>query len=213
LGQVPDVVVDTDGNIYTPDFSFATPTMIQKVVVRNVGPNGAARILDAMRAAGLDQPGDDGGVVADTGVTVFTAVIDGQEIVNKIAMSGPGPQPDISPHPGVGLLARLQDPAETWGAADVQPATFTPTAYRIYLADSLADGTGIEWPLAISVDDFGQPSVPNFDVDGLRAGVVFGDDAQKITDAFGDQPEGSYVQGANGLVAIWIRPLLPPEIA
>ncbi len=117
LGEVPSVVVDTAGNIYTAGPTPACPSgggcgsLIPPVVVRDVGANGAAQILAAMRAAGLDKEGSSG-VPGDAGVTVFTAQIDGQEIVNRIAAGGPGGpgHPGASPQPAIDLLNRLLDP-------------------------------------------------------------------------------------------------------
>ena len=178
LGEMPSVVVDTAGNIYTADPNATTQTLIPAVVVRDVGPNGAAQILAAMRAAGLDKAGSSG-VAGDAGVTVFTAEIDGQEVVNRVAPGGPaGPgHPGASPEPAIALLNRLLDPTETWGAADVSIAAFTPTAYKVYVAPSTGTGTTADWPLTTSLATFGSPSQPDFGVTGLRGGVVLGADA------------------------------------
>lgn len=93
IGALPEVVVDSDGRIYTPATpanATATP-LVPPVTVRDVGRAGAGRILDAIRAAGLDHEGSGVGVVADVGATVFTVVIDGREIVSRFARAGGGP--------------------------------------------------------------------------------------------------------------------------
>ena len=82
-------MVDTAGDIYAADPNATQQTLVPAVVVRDVGANGAAQILAAIRVAGLDQEGSSG-VPGDAGVTVFTAQIGGQEIVNRIAAGGPG---------------------------------------------------------------------------------------------------------------------------
>ena len=159
LGQLPSVVVDTAGDIYTADPNATQQTLVPAVVVRDVGAIGAAQILAALRAAGLDQEGSSG-VPGDAGVTVFTAQIDGQEIVNRIAASGPGGpgHPGALPSPAIELLNRLLDPAETWGAADVSNAHFAPTAYKVYVAPATDTGTAVDWPLATALADFGTPA-------------------------------------------------------
>src|SRR3954454_18406412 len=53
LGQLPDVVIDTDGNIYRADPNASGSTLIPQAVVMNVGQSGATQILAAVKAAGL----------------------------------------------------------------------------------------------------------------------------------------------------------------
>ena len=215
LGEVPAVVVGTDGTIYTVDPNATSQTLIPAVVVRDVGTSGAAQILAAMRAAGLDQSSSSGGPGnPDAGVTVFTAEIDGQEIVNRISQGAPGGpgHPGGSPEPAIDLLNRLLDPTETWGASNVSNAAFTPTAYKVYVAPAAATGTTAEWPLAAPLAQFGSPAQPNFGVTDLRAGVVFGDDAATLSGALGDADAGTLVTSAGQTFQVWIRPLLPPEL-
>ena len=90
LSSVPSVVVDANGKIYTPGAATGDGTLVAPVEVRDVGPAGAAAILAALRAAGLDHEEDGSGVAADTGTTVFTAVIDGEQVINRFVRSGPG---------------------------------------------------------------------------------------------------------------------------
>jgi hypothetical protein len=216
LGQLPTVVVDTAGNIYTPDPNFSGAQLIPQAVVRNVGTAGASAILDAMRAAGLDKVTDNGGPGnPDAGVTVFTAEIDGQEVVNRIAGGQPGPGgPGASPNPAIDLLNRLLDPTDTWGAADVTSTAFTPTAYKIYAAPAASgSGSAVAWPLAGSLDAFGTPATPDFGITGLRTGVAFGDDAPKIAAAFATAAADTLVTSGGTLFQVWIRPLLPPELS
>ncbi len=218
LGDLPTVVVDTAGDIYEAGPVPTCPSgityglLIPHVGVRDVGANGAAQILAAMREAGLDAAGPSG-VTGDAGVTVFTAEIDGQEVVNRVAAGGPGPgHPGSSPAPAFDLLNRLLDAGETWGTADVVSATFVPTAYKIYAA-RVADGgsSTAEWPLA-SLAEFGSPATPDFGVSGLRTGVVFGDDAPRLAMELGNQTSDTLVTSDGASYQIWIRPLLPPEL-
>jgi hypothetical protein len=216
LGQLPTVVVDTAGDIYTPDPNFSGLKLILQATVRDVGPNGAAKIVAAMRAAGLDTVSYRGGPAADAGVTVFTAQIDGEEVVNRITAGGPGGpgRPGASSNPAIDLLSRLVDPNETWGAADVANASYTPSAFKIYAApSSTTGGTTVEWPLSPSLAKFGTPSTPDFGVSGVRTGVAFGDDATKIAAAFANASADTLVTSDNEVYQVWIRPLLPPEIS
>ena len=213
LGELPSVVVDTAGDIYTADPNATAQTLVPAVVVRDVGANGAAQILAAMRAAGLDHAGTSG-VPGDAGVTVFTAEIDGQEVVNRIAPSGPGGpgHPGASPNPAIDLLNRLLDPAETWGAADVSNAHFAPIAYKVYVAPATGTGTTVDWPLTTALANFGTAAQPDFGVTGLRSGVVLDADAATLAGALGTTPAGTLVKSDGQPYQVWIRPLLPPEL-
>ena len=213
MGQLPQVVVDTAGNIYTAD-AEPTDTLIPAVSVRNVGPDGALQILAAMKAAGLDKEGSTG-VAGDAGVTVFTAEIDGREVVNRVAQEGPaGPgHPGTSPQPAIDLLNRLSDPSETWGATNVVAAPFTPTAYKVYVAPAPAGSTPtVTWPLSPVLSEFGSSATPNFGVDGLRTGAVTGANASTLATNLGAVASGTFASSDGLPYQVWIRPLLPPEI-
>ena len=130
-----------DGRILLPRPSpDASRPLVVPVEVRDMGPAGAAAILAAMRPRASTRRAR-GGVAADTGSTVFTAVIDGETIVSRFAagpggaggpgraQAGPGVpggsgSPDASGAPATpgaaafALLARLTDPGETWGCRD-----------------------------------------------------------------------------------------------
>ena len=218
LGQLPDVIVDTAGDIYTADPNAAGSSLIPQAVVRSVGASGAQQIMAAVKAAGLDTANRDGGGPGnpDAGVTVFTVEIDGQEIVNRITGGGvPGPgHPGGSPDPALDLLARLQDPGETWGAANVTATPFVPTAYKIYEAPNTSGAANtIDWPLAVSLATFGTPATPDLGITGLRTGVAFGEDATKLDSAAAGATTDTVFVSDNQQYQVWIRPLLPPELA
>jgi len=212
LGQLPEVIVDTAGNIYMPDTSSTTDTLIPAVAVRNVGPEGALQILAAMKAAGLDKEGSSG-VAGDAGVTVFTAEVDGKEIVNRVADTGPA-RPGASPQPAIDLLNRLADPSETWGASNVTTTPFTPTAYKVYAAPAPSGSSPtVTWPLSPVLSEFGSPATPNFGVDGLRSGAVTGANASTLATSLGTVAAGTFATSNGSPYQVWIRPLLPPEIS
>ncbi|MEO5964648.1 MAG: hypothetical protein ABIR11_04225, partial [Candidatus Limnocylindrales bacterium] len=178
LGSVPAVVVDTDGKIYTPGLAAGDPTLVTPVLVRDTGAAGAAAILDALKAAGLDHEQSGGGVAVDTGTTVFTAGIDGDLLVSRfVPTGGPGRpgQPAASGAPGAAafdLLARLADPTVAWGGSAGSVVPYVPVGYRVWAAP-LADGGGSTggggsagpapvWPLVTPLGAFGSPAAATF---------------------------------------------------
>jgi hypothetical protein len=222
LSALPAVVVEADGRIYTPGIAAADGSLVPPVDVRDVGPAGATAILDAIRAAGLDRQEPAGGVAADTGTTVFTAVVDGEPVVNRFAASGPGgpgrpggnggASQDPAAAAAFDLLARLADPAVAWGGSTPAAAPYTPVAYRIYAApaDPGADA-GPAWPLASGLDAFGRPAVPDLGIPGLRTGVVTGADAATLRPVLEAAAPGAVFTGG-GTWTVWVRPLLPSEL-
>ena len=232
IGAMPTLVVDTDGKIYTAGVAAdGSSPLVPLVTVRDTGAAGAAAILAAIKTAGLDKEGAGGGVVADTGATVFTFTINGVEVVNQVA-GGMGPGGPGKPGGGVGgpgasgapgaaamdLLSRLQDPAVSWGAPTAAPATtYAPTAYRVFLAPfdaSLASlpFTPIPWPLATAPDAFGSPAAADHGVTGLRSGVVMGADAAVFAKAVAGAQQGTSFSVGKTIWQTWIRPLLPDEL-
>jgi hypothetical protein len=231
IGALPQVVVDADGRIFLPaPAPDGSQPLVPHVVVRDSGHGGAAAILAAIRAAGLDTERS-GGVAADTGSTVFTVVIDGQTVVSRFAAGGPGgssgpggPGGPVgaggSGGPGgpgaaaFALLARLLDPGETWGAATA-PASepFVPDAYLVYVAPAGAATTdAAAWPLATAPGAFGMPALPDHGVAGLRSGVVTGADARTLAAGLAAVPAGSLVASGGTAWSAWVRPVFPDEI-
>ena len=223
IGALPVLVVDSDGRIYTPG-AGAGASLVPQVDVRDTGPGGAATILAAIRAAGLDREAT-GGVAADTGSMVFAAVIDGTIIQSRFARGGPGGPggpgtPGGSGGPGAAafdLLARLQDPTVTWGSASAAARSYTPTGFRVFAAPgapatSAAGDPAIAWPLATGLADFGSPVAPGFGVAGLRAGVVTGADAATLAAVLAGANPASTLTSGGKPYTLWIRPLLPDEL-
>ena len=213
LGQLPTIVVDSDGKIYTQTVDLSgQPTLIPGVAMRDVGADGAAAIMQAIHDAGLDQNGGDVGVPGDSGVTVFTVEIDGDEYVTRVAASGPG-RPGGGDNPALTLLNRLLDPSETWGASNATSATYQPVAYRVYVAAAAAAASDtLDWPLATAPADFGSPATPDFGVTGLRSGIVMGADAQAFAAAVGSASSQVTFTFGGDAYQVWVRPLLPDEL-
>jgi hypothetical protein len=222
LAALASVVVYADGRIFTPaavDAIYPGP-LLQGFTVRDVGPAGAAAILEAIRAAGLDKAVDDTGIVADTGTTVFSIVIDGQTITSRFGVMGPGrPGGDPAAAAALELLGRLTDPTETWGVSSAPATLYVPTAYRIFVApgapaaDPSASQGPMAWPLATPLDAFGIPAVPDRGISGLRTGVVSGADAAALAPFLATANLLTPITSGGQSYTLYVRPLLPDETA
>jgi hypothetical protein len=212
LGQLPTVVVDADGKIYTQAFDDSgTPHLIPGVEVRDVGAAGAAAIMQAIHDAGLDQNGDDGGAPGDTGVTIFTVELNGEEYINRVVATGPG-RPGGG-GPATDLLNRLLDTTETWGSSGAASSTYAPVAYRVYVAPADSAGSeNMDWPLTTAPDQFGSPATPDFGVTGLRSGIILGGDASTFAAAVAGASSQETFTFDGHAYQVWVRPLLPDEL-
>jgi hypothetical protein len=228
LNAVPQVSVYADGRIMTPgavEAIYPAP-LLPAVAVRDVGPAGALAIVAAIRAAGLDKPSTaDPGVPGDFGTTIFTVTVDGTPVVSRLVLGGglPGRPGVGSPDPAAAaaadLLARLQDPSQTWGAASAPMSVLTPTAYRVYVAPgapasdgSLSPEPAIAWPLATPLDQFGTAATPDRGIAGLRQGAVFGADAATLGPVLAAANSQTPFISAGNLYTLYVRPLLPDEV-
>lgn len=236
LSAPPQVVVDDDGRIYTPATTDgATTPLVAPITVRDVGADGAVRILEAIRAAGLDRESSGGGIAADTGSIVFTVVVDGQTFVSRFTRGARGPGvpgvpagiggPDASDGPGASgdpgsaafdLLAKLTDPMDTWGAAPSQAGDYTPIGYRVFAApEPSGDTSGATeaWPLATGLADFGTPAVPDFGTAGLRSGLVTGAQAEALAPVLAAATADTTFTSAGVAYRLWVQPLFPDAVA
>ena len=227
IGAVPPVTVDADGRIYMP----GAPTgagFIAGVDVRDTGAAGAAAILAAIKAAGLDKESAGGGGIGnpDAGSTVITVVIDGQEIVTRVGggIGGPGVPigaPGASADPAAGgsaqamaLVTALEDPTVGWGGGAVAAQPYAPVGFRVYAAP-IADATGtspVAWPLTTSLATFGSPAAADFGQAGLRSGAVLGADAATLAAGLAEMAPGTVFSSGGAAFTVWVRPLLPDEL-
>jgi hypothetical protein len=234
LAALPTVSVYTDGRILTPgpvDAIYPGP-LVPPVAGRDVGPAGADAIVQAIRAAGLDQATTSSpGLPGDTGATVFDVVLDGRTTTTRYGQAGPG-GPGIPGGPGgpgasggdpardaaFALLDRLTDPGDTWGAASAPQSILVPTGYRIFVvtggppADPAASQAPAEWPLPTSLDAFGAPAIPDRGIPGLRSGVVLGDDAAALAPFLSRLTTLTPVASGGNSYTLYVRPLLPDEV-
>jgi hypothetical protein len=228
LATIPAVSVYADGRIMTPgavDTIYPGP-LLPVVAVRDVGPAGAAAIVTAIRAAGLDRMSTAGpGIPGDTGTTVFAINVDGVLVTTRIALGGGGPgipggggNPDPAAAAAKALMDRLADPNETWGAANVVQSAFVPTGYRIYVvpgapaSDGESSQPAVQWPLSTPLDQFGVPANPDRGITGLRQGAAFGADAAALGPVLlAANSQTPFISGSN-LYTLYVRPLLPDEV-
>jgi hypothetical protein len=227
LATLPIVTVYADGRILTPaSLAADPPPLVASVDVRDVGPAGASAILAAIKAAGLDRQATGGpGIPGDSGTDVFMAVIDGATTTTRVVGGGPpgpglpgGSGGDPARQAALDLLARLIDPAETWGAGAATSSTFTPIGYRVYVApaDAAAASGGpsaIAWPLATPLAAFGTPAIPDRGITGLRQGVVLGPDAASLAAVLRLATTLTPFTSGGRSYTLYVRPLLPDEIA
>jgi hypothetical protein len=229
LAALPQVTVLADGRILTPgavDAIYPGPLLLP-VEVRDVGPTGAAAILAAIRAAGLDKAGAGagGGIPGDTGTTVFLVDVDGAQVTNRLVLGGglPGrPGGAGSPDPAAAaasdLLSKLMDPSESWGASSAPSTTFAPVGFRVYVAPGApaSDGTLTEptvaWPLSTPLDAFGVAAVPDRGIAGLRQGVTLGADAQALLPILTKANVLTPFSSGGHVFTLYVRALLPDEV-
>lgn len=228
LAALPTVTVYSDGRILTPAVVAADPPpLVASIDVRDVGPAGATAILAAIKEAGLDRPSSAApGIPGDSGTNVFTVVVDGATTTTRFAGGGqPGPGlpgrsggGDPAGQAALALLSRLLDPAEEWGATAPHKSTFVPVGYRVFVApgpsaDPSASQPPIAWPLTAGLDGFGTPAVPDRGVAGLRQGVVLGPDATQLAQVLRSATTSDVFTSGDKSYTLWVRPLLPDEIA
>jgi len=228
LNAIPELSVYADGRIMTPgavDAIYPAP-LLPAVAIRDVGAQGATAIIAAIRAAGLDKPASGGpGTPGDFGTTVFAVNVDGSVVTSRLVLGGGAPgRPGLeSPDPAVAaasdLLARLQDPNETWGAASAPASVLAPEGYRIFVAPGApaSDGTlspqpAVTWPLPTPLGQFGAAANPDRGIPGLRQGAVFGPDAATLGPVLGAANSQTPFISGGSLYTIYVRPLLPDEV-
>jgi len=228
LAALPTVAVYSDGRILTPgivDAIYPGP-LVLPVAVRDVGTAGAAAILAAIKAAGLDQPATAGpGVPGDSGTNVFTVVVDGVTTTTRIAGNGPPGQPgrpiasgDAGREAALALLQRLIDPTDTWGQPSAADSVYAPEGYRVYIApgapsgDSTVTRPPVAWPLATPLADFGTPAVPDRGIAGLRQGVVLGADAATLAPVFAGATVITPFTSGGSPFTLTVRVLYPDEL-
>ncbi|HEX2756038.1 MAG TPA: hypothetical protein VHM48_11270 [Candidatus Limnocylindrales bacterium] len=231
LNALPIVEVLSDGRILTvgPVDAIAPAPLLPTVQVRATGAAGAAAILAAIRQAGLDQRSTAGpGIPGDSGTDIFSVTVDGETTETRLAgaglgVGGPGgPGLGGSADPGKAaafdLLNKLLDPAETWGGGAIQPSSYAPTGYRVFVipgapsVDPATPQTPVAWPLSTALDAFGTAAAPDRGIAGLRQGAVLGPDAVTLGPILARATvETAFTSGGKSFT-LAVRPLLPDEL-
>ena len=229
LTALPSVAVYADGRILTPgpvDAMFPGP-LVMPVAVHNVGPDGAAAILAAIKEVGLDQPATgDGGIAVDSGTNVFTVVVDGVTTTSRFAGGGRPGQPggpvasgDEERVAALALLDRLLDPADLWGVPAAVDGIYQPAGYRVFVAPGAPDSgdpsvtqPAIAWPLPTSLADFGAPANPDRGIAGLRQGALLGDDAVLMAPLFAKATSITPFTSGGSPYTLSVRALYPDEL-
>ena len=229
LAAVPAVSVYVDGRIITPGAAPGVdpPPLVVPAEVRSVGAAGISAITTEIRAARLATPSAAGpGVAGDAGTTVFAVTLDGTTVKTRFAGLGGGPPGPGGPADGdparaaaLDLLARLADPAETWGEPAAVATPFHAAGYRVFVAPgSPAGGAGtapppLDWPLTMPLDAFGSPAAADRGIAGLRVGVVAGADAAALEPVLVKATQLTAFTSGGRPYTLYVRPLLPDELA
>jgi hypothetical protein len=234
LGQLPEVVVYADGRIFTPapvPAIYPGP-LVPVESVRNVGAAGVAAIHAAITAAGLDVGGGTSPAIApDAADTVFEVRSGVQTVTTRFqALGSGGPGPGVPGGPGassdprraaaLALLARLTDPADTWGGPASGTTQYSPTAYRLFVApgapvasDPATAQHPVAWPLATPLESFGKPAQPDRGISGLRVGVVSGADAAELGPVLTRATQVTPFTSGGASYTLYVAPLLPDEVS
>lgn len=240
LNALPIVEVLGDGRILTPGAvdAIAPAPLLPTLQVRDTGPAGAAAILAAIQAAGLDKPATAGpGIPGDSGTDIFSVTIDGATTVTRISGNGPGVGGPGVGGPGVGgpggpgaggsadpataaafdLLTRLTDLTVAWGGSAPAATSWTPSGYRVFVipgaptSDPATPQQPVAWPLPTALAAFGTPAVPDRGVAGLRQGAVIGADAATLQPVLAKATVETPFTSGGAAYTLVVRPLLPDE--
>ena len=235
--QIPFVSVYADGRIMSAGAVpaiFPGPLMTT-VVVRSVGPDGAAAILKAAADAGLTgpdttYPGNSPPI--DMPSTVVTVVHDGQRTASTFGYLPPTPASPVVPGGSAGqveaatsaLLGRLAS-GDTFGGTVGPEGTYQPLGFQVFATpgdpSAAAPGTSatgpslarppVDWPLATPLTSFGKPDPRG--ADGARVGLVTGADAVALGPILANASQLTGFRSGGQVWTLAARPLLPDEVA
>jgi hypothetical protein len=229
LAQPPIVAVYADGRIISPaPVTMEYPgRLVAPLQVRSVGADGARAILAAAAAAGLT--GADAAYpavgIADAPDTVFVVVENGTRITTRFGALAegagvPGGQGASEParKAAAAFLARLTDPADTFGAPALPTTLYAPTAFQVWVSpgapaasDPALAQQPVAWPLATPLASFGTPATPDAGVAGTRVGVVAGADAATLQPILARANALTPFMSGGETFSLLVRPLLPEE--
>jgi hypothetical protein len=229
--QLPLVSVYADGRIITQG---ATPAiypgpLLPSLVVRSVGANGAAAILQAAVDAGL--AGADAtylpGPPPDAPATVITVIRGGHRTISTFGLLTPGDgQPGDSAGggaadriraAGAALLARLMG-TDTFGGTTGPEGTYVAEGFRLFVtpgapapSDPKLARPPVAWPLATLLASFG--TADPLGGDGARVGDVIGPDSATLGPILAAATQITPFSSGGKQWTIAVRPLFPDEVA
>jgi hypothetical protein len=229
LAQPPIVAVYADGRIISPaPVTMEYPgRLVGPLQVRTVGADGVKAILAAAAAAGLaaaDATYPAVGI-ADAPDTVFVIVKNGTRITTRFGalaegMGAPGGQGSSEParKAAADFLARLTDPADTFGAPAAPTTLYAPTAFQVWVSPGLPAASDpaltqqpVAWPLTTPLASFGTPATPDTGIAGMRVGVVAGVDAATLEPILARANVLTPFTSGGRTFSLLVRPLLPEE--
>ena len=229
LAQPPIVAAYADGRIISPaPITMEYPgRLVPPLQVRNVGADGARAIVAAAAAAGLaaaDATYPAIGI-ADAPDTVFVVIQAGTRITTRFGalaegMGVPGGQGASGPArtSAADFLARLTNPAETFGAPSVATTPYVPTAFGLWVSPGAPDASDpalaqqpVAWPLATPLAVFGTPAMPDAGIANMRTGVVAGADAATLQPILARANALTPFSSGGAMYSLLVRPLLPGE--
>jgi hypothetical protein len=229
LATVPLVAVYADGRVLLPGPTteqFPQP-LVPSVIVHDFGPAGVAAIRAAVSAAGLDRADASYPAVgvADVGDTVFAVDAAGRTVTTRFGALGPGGHGPVGPTPdpvraaAETLLARLTDPADSWGGPATEPQAYAAPGFRIWVVPGAPQGAdpslapaAVAWPLATPLSSFGEPAQPDRGIAGLRVGLATGADADALGPVFSAATQITPFVSGGEQFTLYVRPLLPDEV-
>ncbi len=226
--RLPIVSVYADGRILSQGVTPAIypGPLVPSIVVRSIGPAGAAGVLKAATDAGL--AGADGsygsGPQPDVPLTVITVVHDGRQTVSTFNSL---PSLQIQPLSGVSderiltaaaqLLDRLMT-NDTFGGTAGPEGAYTPLGFQLFVTPGAPDVSDPQlarppesWPLSTPLASFGK--VDTLGSDGARVGVVIGTDAATLGPILAAATQITPFLSGGTQWTIVVKPLLPDEVA
>jgi hypothetical protein len=226
--RLPIVSVYADGRILSEGMTPAIypGPLVPSIVVRSVGPAGAAGILKAAAAAGLT--GADGtygpGPALDAATTVITVVHDGGQTVSRFSsleprqiQPGAGAADDPVPAATVQLLGRLMG-TDLFGGTVGPEGRYTPLGFQLFVtpgqpaqSDPGLARPPVSWPLATPLASFGKADT--LGGDGARVGLVGGADALTVGPVLESATQITPFTSGGTQWTIVVKPLLPDEVA
>jgi hypothetical protein len=226
LARFPEFSLLGDGTVVTvgPVAEIYPGQALPNLQARTLTEEGIQAILRAARDAGLLGPSRDYTtmVVSDVPTTVFTVFAGGERHV--ISVYGLGvenrgqgmPQAEVEARQKLEAFEQNVLGLDSWlppGSLSSEHP-YAASALRVFVQQPFQSPDPnlieppVDWPLAGSLADFGQPDTG---LPGTRCGTVEGEDASRVLDAAKGANELTPWQSGGKKFGLIFRPLLPDE--